>query len=189
MTPAVPTALLERLDDDALVAHVRRGSEPAFAEIDRRYRRRLVAAARPLLLGTPHDPEDAAQDVLIRVHRFLLREPARPVVLGAWLRVVLRNRCLDLRRERCAWAADLEDRPALGGEPPVVLAERDALRAVLADVARLPERQRTALVARAFEGASHAQLAARLQTSPSAVKSLLGRARSALAPCGVVPAA
>jgi DNA-directed RNA polymerase specialized sigma24 family protein len=108
---------VERLDEDALVALVRQGDALAFAELDRRYRRRLVAGARSLLRGTPHDPEDAAQDVLIRAYGFLLRHPERPIVLGAWLRVVLRNRCLDLRSERREHAAELEDRAAARSDP------------------------------------------------------------------------
>ncbi len=183
-TTALPIARrVEHLDEDLLLALVREGSEPACVELDRRHRPALVAAARRLLAGTAHDPEDAAQDVLIRAHAFLLSHAERPVALGPWLKVVLRNRCIDLRRRQSPLlAADIADRPAPRTDPVVVLAERERLRGVLGEVAGLPERQRTALVGRAFDGASHNELAERLETTPAAVKSLLGRARAALAP-------
>ena len=134
---------VERLDEDALLARVRQGDALAFAELDRRFRPRLLAAARSLLRGPPQDPEDAVQDVLLRAHRFLLRHPERPVVLGAWLRVVLRNRCLDLRDERREHAAQLEDRAGPDADPVRILDQRDQLRHVLTELAGLPPRQRT----------------------------------------------
>ena len=57
---------------------------------------------------------------------------------------------------------------------------RDRLRRVVDQVGHLPERQRRALVLHAFEGRTHAELAARLDTSVPATKALLNRARTQL---------
>ena len=77
---------------------------------------------------------------------------------------------------------------AAAGEPvaPVVgpggqAEQRDALRRLIADVQRLPEQQRSALLMRELSGMSYAEVAAALGVSVPAVKSLLVRARVGLA--------
>jgi DNA-directed RNA polymerase specialized sigma24 family protein len=58
--------------------------------------------------------------------------------------------------------------------------ERDEMRQLVAEIARLPERQRMALVMREFDGCSHVETARRLHTTVPATKSLIIRARSNL---------
>ena len=57
---------------------------------------------------------------------------------------------------------------------------RDDLKRLVADVARLPEQQRSALLMREMDGMSYADLAAALDVTVPAVKSLLVRARVGL---------
>ena len=57
---------------------------------------------------------------------------------------------------------------------------REDLRRLVADVGRLPEQQRSALLMREIEGLSYADLAAALDVTVPAVKSLLVRARLGL---------
>jgi len=63
-----------------------------------------------------------------------------------------------------------------------LIAEDHELRyaEVVAEIGRLPERQRMALVMREFDGRSHAETARVLQTTVPATKSLIIRARSNL---------
>jgi RNA polymerase sigma factor (sigma-70 family) len=169
--------------DGRLVAQVRAGSDAAYATIVARYREALTGFATTLLGGSHADAEDVVQDAFIRALPGL-RASDRPMVLRPWLYMIVRNRAFDLRRAQrpVGEAGRLELAPApAGAEPPERAAARQELDHVVAEIARLPERQRLALVRRELCGATHRELAAELGTSVAATKSLLVRARHALA--------
>src|SRR3954452_18611949 len=65
-------------------------------------------------------------------------------------------------------------------DPMIEAERREDLARLVADVRRLPEQQRSALLMREMDGMSYADLAAALETSVPAVKSLLIRARIGL---------
>ncbi len=176
------TTPLTSLSDEDLVARFRAGNDAAFTEIHARFRAPLIAFARRMLRGTGHDPEDVVQDALIRAYRGL-RVTDRPMVLRPWLYMIVRNRALDeLRAPRRTDAFDDE----IGlcavpdSDPADRIAERDEMRRLVAEIGRLPERQRMALVMREFDGRSHAETARALHTTVPATKSLIIRARSNL---------
>lgn len=173
---------LPTMSDDDLVARFRSGDDEPFDEIHRRYRRPLTAFARRMLSATGHDADDVVQDAFIRAYRGL-RATDRPMALRPWLYMIVRNRALDeLRAPHRAGGYD--DEFALEAVPTADTAERveerDEMRQLVAEIARLPERQRMALVMREFDGCSHAETARRLQTTVPATKSLIIRARSNL---------
>ena len=176
-------ALTSQLDDERLVALVRAGRDDAFAAIHNRYRDRLLAFARRLLSGTGHDAEDVVQDAFIRALAGL-RATDATMNLKPWLYMIVRNRAMDELRRPARAVAELDDvahlRPAEDADPAVRAAERERVRDVVAEIGRLPERQRLALVMREFCGIGHAEMAATLGTSVPATKSLLVRARGAL---------
>ena len=173
-----------RLSDDDLVARFRAGDDAAFTEIHRRFASKLVAFARRMVQGTGHDPEDIVQDAFIRAYRGL-RVTDRPMVLQPWLYMIVRNRALDeLRAPQRPDSYDdagshLAAVPA--GDPADRFADRTEMRRLVDEIARLPERQRMALVLREFDGRSHAETARALHTTVPATKSLIIRARSNLA--------
>ena len=166
--------------DDELVAHLRLGEGDALAEVARRHRSMMLAVAGPILAGTAYDAEDAVQDALLSARRALPRTSG-PVVLRAWLAVVVRNRALDLRRRRDAVTDELP--PALAGIADVgeEVARREHLRHTVRALRALPDRQRTALVGHVLEGVPHREMARRLDTTVPAVKALVSRAREGLA--------
>jgi RNA polymerase sigma factor (sigma-70 family) len=168
--------------DDELVARFRAGDDAAFTAIHDRYRGALLAFARRMLRGTGHDPEDVVQDAFIRAYRGL-RVTNRPMALRPWLYMIVRNRALD--ELRAPQRNDCYDDDAglfavPAADPAQRVAERDEMRQLVAEIGRLPERQRMALVMREFDGRSHAETARALHTTVPATKSLIIRARSAL---------
>jgi RNA polymerase sigma factor (sigma-70 family) len=170
------------LTDEELVLQFRRGDESAFSEIHDRYRSVLTAFARRMLRGCGHDPEDVIQDAFIRAYRGL-RVTDRPMALRPWLYMIVRNRALDaLRAPQRADVFDDEVRmhAVCDSDPARCFAGNEEMRQVVAEIARLPERQRMALVMREFDGRSHAETARALQTTVPATKSLIIRARSNL---------
>jgi RNA polymerase sigma factor (sigma-70 family) len=170
------------LTDEDLVAHFRAGEDDAFTEIDRRFRPALVAFARRMLVATGHDADDVVQDAFIRAYRGL-RATGRPMALRPWLYMIVRNRALDeLRRpQRSACYDDALGLAAVpAADPAQRVADRDEMRRLVAEIGRLPERQRMALVLREFDGRTHAETARALRTTVPATKSLIIRARASL---------
>ena len=168
--------------DARLVDRVRAGSDDAFAQIVARYREPLTGFAARLLGGRHADAEDVVQDAFIRALP-ALRASDRPMVLRPWLYMIVRNRAFDLRRAQRP--TDPSERLALvpapdRADPAVDAAARAELALVVAELGRLPERQRLALVRRELGGVTHRELAEELGTTVAATKSLLVRARHAL---------
>ena len=182
MRLSLPNPPLASSSDDELVARFRCGDDAPFDEIHRRYHGALLAFARRMLNASGRDAEDVVQDAFIRAYRGL-RVTDRPMALRPWLYMIVRNRALDeLRSPDRAGAFD--DEFALNAVPTADAAhrvqQRDEMRQLVAEIARLPERQRMALVLREFDGCSHAETAQRLHTTVPATKSLIIRARSNL---------
>jgi RNA polymerase sigma factor (sigma-70 family) len=168
--------------DDELVARFRCGDDAAFTVIHDRFRGPLIAFAGRMLRGTGHDAEDVVQDAFIRAYRGL-RVTDRAMVLRPWLYMIVRNRALDeLRSPQRTDCFDDEVGLAAvpAADPAQRVAERDEMRQLVAEIGRLPERQRMALVLREFDGRSHAETARALHTTVPATKSLIIRARSNL---------
>jgi len=175
-------APMSRLTDDELVARFRAGDDAVFSEIHRRFGSALIAFARRMLHGSGHDPEDIVQDAFIRAYRGL-RVTDRPMALRPWLYMIVRNRALDELRapqRSDVYDDDVRMRPVPDADPAQCCAERDEMRFIVSEIARLPERQRIALVMREFDGRTHAETALALHTTVPATKSLIIRARSNL---------
>jgi RNA polymerase sigma factor (sigma-70 family) len=179
---ALGAPLLRFRSDEQLVSLFRSGSEEAFRVIHDRYRQRMFAYTRQMLTGSAVDAEDAVQEIFVRAYSGL-RASDRELALRAWLYRIAHNRCIDeLRRpQSVATEAIPATVPNSGGDPVVRLEQRDALQRLIADVQRLPDQQRSALLMRELAGMTYADVAGALGVSVPAVKSLLVRARVGLA--------
>lgn len=173
--------LLRLRSDEQLLALFRAGSEEAFGTIHDRYRQRLFVYVRQMLCAGPRqDAEDVLQDVFVRAYG-ALRADAREVNVRAWLYRVAHNRCIDHLRRPVPPAADLFDLSRRPLHDPIEEAQRrEDLARLVADISRLPEQQRSALLMREIDGMSYVDLAAALDVTVPAVKSLLVRARIGL---------
>jgi RNA polymerase sigma factor (sigma-70 family) len=173
--------------DDALLLATARGDEAAFATLVARHRPRLVRYATSRCGRDAALAEDAVQDALVRAHRAIVAGKV-PVEVEAWLFAIVRNRCHDYFRAARPTAPLPPELP--GGAPSAfdVVAQGERLAGALSAVERLPSAQRTALVGRELEGRSYEELARRQATTVPAVKSLLHRARTALAHQASLPA-
>jgi RNA polymerase sigma factor (sigma-70 family) len=133
-----------------------------------------------MLSGSRQDAEDALQDVFVRAYS-ALRADGRPVSLRAWLYRIAHNRCIDQLRRPAPVPTEVVDLKFDSLQDPLAATERSQqLRQLVADVQRLPEQQRSALLMRELQGMSYAELAVALEVSVAAVKSLLLRARTSL---------
>src|SRR5205085_2856734 len=101
--------------------------------------------------------------------------------LGAWLRRIATNACLDrLRRPRHLSDDALPERADDAPGADVLIDAERRRAAVQAAIQRLPDRQRAAIVLTYHEGVSNAEAAALLGIGVKALESLLVRARQAL---------
>ena len=177
-----------------LMLRVRDGDSEAFAELVVMWRDRLVT----LFLhhtGDHATAEDLAQEVFLRVYRS--RATYQPTAkFTTWVHTIANNVSSDLRQrayrrlERGVPATTSASSSSLGldqlavaasGLLPARLADRTELQAVVQDaIAGLGERQRMAVLLAKFEQCSYEEIAAAMQLSVPAVKSLLFRARDQL---------
>jgi RNA polymerase sigma-70 factor (ECF subfamily) len=169
----------DNASDVALMARVARGEEVAFRQLSRRHLPAMLGLARRIL-GNAADAEDVAQEAMLRVWTHAPRwQPL--AAFRTWLTRIVVNLCLD-RKRRAKWV-DLEAAGEIVDPTPGVtdVAEQsERERALTAAIAGLPERQRAAIVLTYTEGMTNAQVAEVLDTSVSAVETLLVRGKQNL---------
>jgi RNA polymerase sigma factor (sigma-70 family) len=164
--------------DEALVARVRAGDDRAFELIFDRYHRGLLAFCAQML-GNRDEAEDALQHSFMAAYR-AMRATDGEIRLKAWLYTIARNRCLSVLRARREQVAFDETRAATDGLAADV-DRRAELRGLLADLERLPEEQRAALVLFELGDHAHDEIAEILGVRREKVKALVFQARESLA--------
>jgi RNA polymerase sigma-70 factor (ECF subfamily) len=179
-------------DADLLIAF-QRGDEAAFRLLYERNARAMIAFCHRFVRDAAR-AEELAQDVFVKLYRMAARY--RPDArFKTFLYRVATNHCLnEVRRgEYAARAASDRDQPvdvdtleSGRATPHDEAVGRSLEQAVVALLGSLPEKQRAAFVLCRFEAMSYEEIAETLETSVSAVKSLIHRATvaaaSALAP-------
>ncbi len=162
----------------------RDGDRTAFDVLFHRYTPRLVSFLTRMLRERDR-AEELAQEVFVRIYQARERyEPKAKFstwIFGIASNLALNDLALAYRRRERAWddaVADRTEDPTPGAEATVD-ARRTAER-VDAALARLPDRQRAALLLRVEQGLGYAEIAEAIGASTSGVKSLIHRARENL---------
>jgi RNA polymerase sigma factor (sigma-70 family) len=173
--------LLRFQDDEKLVTLTRRGHQHAFDSLVERYQSRLLGFCRQML-GSTEDAEDVLQEVFVAAYNAMVADE-RPIAVRPWLYRIARNRCLNHLRKPTADGQDTMDtHPHMNGVTTHERVQnREEFRSLLADVGQLPETQRSALLLREIDAMSYEEIAKAMDTTVPGVKSLLVRARIALA--------
>jgi RNA polymerase sigma-70 factor (ECF subfamily) len=180
--------------DVRLMLQVREDDAGAFEELMQRYQSRLVSLLGHLV-GRHDMAEDLAQDVFLRIYRARKRYVPGSK-FSTWAYTIAHNvaanalRSLSRRREVHLTGNNSGELPGdlLGAAVPDasgLMPTRLADKAELCDViqlavASLSERQREAVLLNKFEHFSYEEIAEVMGLTPSAVKSLLSRARANL---------
>ncbi len=162
------------------------GDQQAFEELVERHQRPVFNLTYRML-GEPREAEDAAQEAFLRAYQHIDRYDAeRP--FKTWLLSIASNYCIDrLRKRRLVWLSLDEPLPphpalnsrAVGPEQSAIDAERNTL--VHALLSQLAPDYRAAVILRYWYDMSYAEIAEMLETTESAIKSRLFRARQMLA--------
>jgi RNA polymerase sigma-70 factor (ECF subfamily) len=165
-----------------LVRRALDGDSEAFEAIILRYERRVVSLATKLL-GRTEDAQDAAQEVFLRVYKYLhrldLQKPIEP-----WLMRMTVNVSRDLGRKRqlrlnaFPESESVDVIPARAGCNPFEEVAAEQQRQLLwKALSSLPEKERIAVTLRDIEGLSTSEVAEILESSESTVRSQISRAR------------
>jgi RNA polymerase sigma factor (sigma-70 family) len=171
-----PSPVPRRFDaDERLIAAVRGGSDEAFRMLYERHHAVVRGLCRQML-GSAEEADDAVQHTFTAAYVDIMRTP-KPIVLRPWLLTIARHRCLTViasRRRSSAYA--LQDSPSAAVTLDVDV--REDLRALMDDIAHLPDEQRVALVMRELRGASYAEIAEILEAPAARGRWLVFQARS-----------
>jgi RNA polymerase sigma-70 factor, ECF subfamily len=183
--------------DAALMLAFQRGDESAFRVLYERHARAMVGYCHRYVKDAAR-AEELAQDVFVKLYRSAHRYTPSSRFKTFIYRVAT-NHCLnELRRGEYAAKKVAPTQPASGGGTSDGTPDLDALASPAASpheevegrrlasavtqlLEALPEKQRAAFVLCRFEGLSYEEIADTLQTSVSAVKSLVHRATVAAA--------
>jgi RNA polymerase sigma-70 factor (ECF subfamily) len=180
--------------DVRLMLRAKEGDQTAFTQLVTNYQDRLVGVLAHMLQNK-EAAEDLAQEVFLRIYR--ARHGYEPTAkFSTWLFRIANNLANNLRRDsgrRKEIVLNVNDSGPLGPRPGErMMADKSGLMPtrqfdktemcsmVQAALATLNEKQRMAVLLHKFEEMSYTDIAAALDMTPAAVKSLLSRARDNL---------
>jgi RNA polymerase sigma-70 factor (ECF subfamily) len=172
--------------DQELVERILGGDQDSFAELVELYQRPVFNLTYRML-NNAREAEDAAQEAFLRAYQHLDRyDPSRS--FKTWLLSIASNYCIDrIRKRRLTWLSldePLPPHPALnsGEAAPEEAAIQDERAAMVQQMLHhLAPDYRAAVVLRYWYDMSYAEIAESLETTESAIKSRLFRARQMLA--------
>src|SRR6478736_5768690 len=174
MSPWLSDLFLRSQSDERLADLARAGHERAFAVIVERYRGELLALARRL--NSDGRAEDVLQQAFLSAFT-AIRSGTEVRHVRGWLYQIVRHAAIKARSQVEVPLDDL----ALATEPVEDAVERRAMAmTAVSELARLPQRQRDALLAVSVGGRRGADVAGSMGLSEGALRQLVHRARTTL---------
>ncbi len=181
------------LTDEELVQRVQNGSEYAFNELVDRHSAMVYRQAR-IISGSVHEAEDIVQETFLKAFKHIDRYSPSKASFKTWLLAIARNQSINvfssLKRKAVRLFAEEEietsdlgsttNHTASTTDAEHLLSIKQEFSRVTAALKKLPERQRTALLLKTQENMSYEEIAIVMQSSASAVESLIFRARKTI---------
>ncbi len=176
-----------------LIERAAAGDMVAFEEIMKHSEKRVMRMTWRML-GNEADARDAAQEVFLRVYKYLGRfKQDQPFF--AWVYQITLNVCRDIAKKRRQYniqfislengneaASVVSDNQADAEETLIRVQERELM---LRAIATLPERERAAILLRDLEGLSTDEVAHIMRSTATTVRSQISSARQKIrAYCG-----
>jgi RNA polymerase sigma-70 factor (ECF subfamily) len=166
--------------DVALMLAFVAGGEEAFVQLYQRYRDRILRYTLRML-GDQARAEDATQDVFLKLYRARAGYQAKSR-FSTYVYRIATNHCLNQRARSDQRLLDVTDdcERAAPSQVEQMLTQKRLRAALSSALAKLPERQRAALLLVHYEGLSYREAADSIEVSEAGIKSLIHRARAAL---------
>jgi RNA polymerase sigma-70 factor, ECF subfamily len=168
-----------QVDTDVLAALMKEGDVHAFRSLFDRFRSPVYAYCTRML-GDRDEADDAMQETFIHALRDVtgLKSPDK---FRGWLFGIARHRVLMIIRERRNGLRETPGGDAWDDETPLTMAERSDIQLhVRAAVAALSPAYREVVLLRDFQHLTYAEIALATDSTESAVRSRLHKARKAL---------
>lgn len=174
-------------EEQVWLEQARQGDKFAFGRLIEAYQGPVYNLAYRML-GNRGEAEEAAQEAFIRAYtRLDTYDPSRK--FSTWMLSITSNYCIDLLRKRRALLLSLDQplppHPALMSDreenPEAQASDTEREQMVQALLEHLPEDYRQAVVLRYWYDLSYEEIADVMDTTISAIKSRLFRARRQLA--------
>jgi RNA polymerase sigma-70 factor (ECF subfamily) len=180
------------MTDAQLIREIKDGNVELFAELIRRYERRITAFIFRMLKSSymENQAEDLCQDTFYKAYRSLQTFREVEASFSTWLYTIARNTVLsELRKHRKIKVSLEQTSEETGNEllripvelqPEQTLLRNEKVSMVREAINNLPEKQRSALILREYEQLDYQEIANILDQTVSSVKSLLFRARNSV---------
>ena len=164
-----------------LIEELKKGSPEAFQALVEQYSHDVISTCYSFV-NSREDAEDVAQEVFLEVYKSI-RQFRKDADLNTWIYRISINKSLDFLRKqkRKKRIADLrglflfQNRPS--SSPHQQLEEKERREILQEQIGLLAENQRIAIVLSQYDRLSNKQIAQIMETSESAVESLLHRAK------------
>ncbi len=171
-------------EEMAWIQRARAGDQEAFTRLVEAYQTPVYNLAYRML-GNAVEAEDAAQETFLRAYtRLNTYDSDRK--FSSWLLAITSHHCIDrLRQRRLGWLS-LDELPpwrwlASSSQPEEVVIRREERGEVRQLLDQLPPHYRATVVLHYWYDLSYQEIAEAMETTESAVKSTLYRARQMLA--------
>jgi RNA polymerase sigma factor (sigma-70 family) len=175
------------MNDSQLIREIKDGNAQIYSELMRRYERKILAFIYHMLKSAQLEAmaEDLCNETFYKAYRSLNSFREVEASFSTWLYTIARNTVLsELRKNRMA-KVSLEQNTQLPQTDADMLPEQSVIRSEKVTKVRdainsLPDKQRSALILREYDGMDYQEIANILGQTVSSVKSLLFRARTSV---------
>ncbi len=175
------------LTDSQLIREIKDGNVELYSVLMNRYQKKILAFVYHMLRSAKLESmaEDLCSEAFYKAYRSLNSFREVDASFSTWLYTIARNTVLSELRKMRMTQVSLDDTVYIPVAPAETGPEMSLLRSEKTMLVReainsLPEKQRSALILREYEGLDYQEIANILDQTVSSVKSLLFRARASV---------
>lgn len=175
------------MTDSQLIREIKDGNVDLYSDLMARYQKKILSFIFQMLRSAKLElmAEDLCSETFYKAFRSLHSFREVDATFSTWLYTIARNTVLSELRKHKSAHMSLDDSTYIPAAPSEAAPEQTLLRNEKVTMVReainnLPEKQRSALILREYDGMDYQEIASILGQTVSAVKSLLFRARASV---------
>ncbi len=166
---------MKNASDEDLLGYFKNGDAEASRILTFRLTPKLYMLAYRIL-GNSAEAEDVTQEALMKLWIRADTWERKGAKVTTWLYVVVNNLCIDRLRKRPSISIDdVSDPVSESPNAEEILQSKERERELMLALQSVPNRQRVAIILRHIEGLPNPEIASILETSTTAVESLIAR--------------